>query len=80
MMTQTEIFNKIASILADHFNIDQDKVTMDLNFKNDLDADSIDFVEFVMDLEDEFGSEIPDDEAEKLTTVGQAVEYIEKHQ
>ncbi|WP_027824646.1 acyl carrier protein [Lactobacillus psittaci] len=79
-MTQTEIFNKIASILADHFNIDQDKVTMDLNFKNDLDADSIDFVEFVMDLEDEFGSEIPDDEAEKLTTVGQAVEYIEKHQ
>jgi len=51
-----------------------------LNFQNDLDADSIDFVELVMDLEDTFGAEIPDDDAEKLQTVGEAVEYIKNHQ
>ena len=75
-MTKEEIFNKIAQLLVDRFEIDRDKVTMDLNFKRDLDADSIDFVEFVLELEDEFGREIPDEDAEKLQTVGEAVEYI----
>ncbi len=75
-MTKEEIFNKIAQLLVDRFEIDRDKVTMDLNFKRDLDADSIDFVEFVLELEDEFGREIPDEDAEKLQTVGEAVDYI----
>ena len=79
-MTEEEIFNKIADMIADRFDIDRDKITENLNFNNDLDADSIDFVEFVMDLEDTFGSEIPDDEAEKLQTVGEAVAYIKQHQ
>lgn len=79
-MTEEEIFNKIADMIADRFEIDRDKITMNLNFQNDLDADSIDFVEFVMDLEDTFGAEIPDEDAEKLQTVGEAVTYIKEHQ
>ncbi|WP_172993639.1 acyl carrier protein [Lactobacillus helveticus] len=66
--------------MADNFNVDQDKITENTNFTNDLDADSIDLVEFILQLEDEFGSEIPDDEAEKIKTVGDAVSYIKSHQ
>lgn len=79
-MTKDEILNKIATIIAAHFNVDADKVTRDLNFQNDLDADSIDFVEFVLELEDDLGAEISDDVAEQLHTVGDAVDYIYAHQ
>ncbi|NRO90043.1 Acyl carrier protein [Lactobacillus helveticus] len=79
-MTEEEIFNKIEPLIADNFNVDQDKITENTNFTNDLDADSIDLVEFILQLEDEFGSEIPDDEAEKIKTVGDAVSYIKSHQ
>ena len=79
-MTEEEIFNKIKTLIADNFNVDQDKITENTNFTNDLGADSIDLVEFILQLEDEFGSEIPDDEAEKIKTVGDAVLYIESHQ
>lgn len=78
-MTEQEIFDKIAKLIADNFQLDQSKITMDTNFTQDLDADSIDLVEFVMQLEDEFGAEIPDEEAEKLATVGDAVAYIKSH-
>ncbi|MCO0806598.1 MAG: acyl carrier protein [Lactobacillus sp.] len=79
-MTEEEIFNKIKTLIADNFNVDQDKITENTNFTNDLDADSIDLVEFILQLEDEFGSEIPDDEAEKIKTVGDAISYIKSHQ
>ncbi|MBW8008526.1 acyl carrier protein [Lactobacillus helveticus] len=79
-MTEEEIFNKIKTLIADNFNVDQDKITENTNFTNDLDADSIDLVEFILQLEDEFGSEIPDDEAEKIKTVGDAVSYIKSYQ
>lgn len=79
-MTEEEIFNKIKTLIADNFNVDQDKITENTNFTNDLDADSIDLVEFILQLEDEFGSEIPDDDAEKIKTVGDAVSYIKSHQ
>ncbi|MCC9272222.1 MAG: acyl carrier protein [Lactobacillus gallinarum] len=79
-MTEEEIFNKIKTLITDNFNVDQDKITENTNFTNDLDADSIDLVEFILQLEDEFGSEIPDDEAEKIKTVGDAVLYIKSHQ
>lgn len=79
-MTEEEIFNKIKPLIADNFNVDQDKITENTNFTNDLDADSIDLVEFILQLEDKFGSEIPDDEAEKIKTVGDAVSYIKSHQ
>ena len=79
-MTEEEIFNKIKNLIADNFNVDQDKITENTNFTNDLDADSIDLVEFILQLEDEFGSETPDDQAEKIKTVGDAVLYIKSHQ
>ncbi|GAA2859220.1 acyl carrier protein [Lactobacillus intestinalis] len=79
-MTEEEIFNKISAMIADNFDIDQDKITKDTDFTNDLDADSIDLVEFILQLEDEFGAEIPDEEAEKIKTVGDAVAYVKTHQ
>ena len=79
-MEKNEIFDKVSAIVADHFDIDRAKITDDLNLKTDLDADSIDFVEFVLEVEDTFGSEIEDSEAEKLNTIGEVVDYIAAHQ
>ena len=79
-MTEEEIFNKIAGMIAENFEVDQASITKDTNFNEDLDADSIDLVEFILQLEDEFGSEIPDEDAEKIKTVGDAVAYIKAHQ
>jgi len=78
-MTEQEIFDQISRLIQDHFQISADKITRDLNFKTDLDADSIDIVEFVLELEDTFGAEIPDEDAEKIITVGDAVNYIQDH-
>ncbi|KRL68398.1 acyl carrier protein [Companilactobacillus versmoldensis DSM 14857 = KCTC 3814] len=75
-MSEQEVFDKIASLLADKFEVDKSTITKETSFTKDLDADSIDLVEFVLELEEEFGNEIPDDDAEKITTVGEAVTYI----
>lgn len=75
-MTKEEIFAKLKAMIAENFEIDPDKITPETSFKDDLDADSIDIVEFILALEDEFKEEIPDEEAEKLMTVQQAVDYI----
>ena len=79
-MTKEEIFDKIAGIIADRFEVERSTITNAMNLQTDLDADSIDFVEFVLELEDTFGSEISDEDAEKLTTVGQVVDYIAERQ
>ncbi len=79
-MTEAEIFDKIATLIADNLQLDKDKITMDTNFTKDLDADSIDLVEFIMQMEDEFGAEIPDEDAAKIITVADAVAYIKSHQ
>ena len=79
-MTEAEIFDKIATLIADNFQLDKDKITMDTNSTKDLNADSIDLVEFIMQLEDEFGAEIPDEDAAKIITVADAVAYIKSHQ
>lgn len=79
-MSKEEIFNKIAEILADRFELKTGQITNTLNFKEDLNADSIDIVEFVLELEDTFGAEITDEAAENLVTVGDAVDYISEHQ
>lgn len=79
-MSEQEVFAKIASLLSERFDIDQDQITMETNFQEDLQADSIDMVEFELELEDDFGEEIPDDEAAKIKTVGQAVTYITENQ
>lgn len=79
-MTEQEAFDKISGLIQDHFQIPAAKITNDLNFKEDLDADSIDIVEFVLELEDTFGAEIPDSDADKIVTVGDAVQYVLAHQ
>ncbi|KRM93878.1 acyl carrier protein [Lentilactobacillus senioris] len=75
-MEKEEIFNKIADIISDQFDVERSTITETLNFKTDLDADSIDFVEFVLELEDTFNAEISDEDAEKLNTIDEAVNYI----
>ena len=71
-------FDKIKDIIVDKLGIDEDQVTKDATFKDDLGADSLDIAELVMELEDELDTEIPDEEAEKIVTVGDALDFIEK--
>jgi len=75
-MNKEELFAKIKSIVADKLSISEDQITEEASFIDDLGADSLDTVELVMALEDEFDLDIPDDEAEKLSTVGKAIEYV----
>ena len=70
------IYKKIKTIIATQFNIDEDEITKDTSFKDTLNADSLDIVELIMALEDEFGLEVEDEEMENIKTVGDAVEYI----
>ena len=72
-----DISNKVRKIVADHLGIEEAKVTEESSFIDDLGADSLDTVELVMAFEEEFGSEISDNEAEKILTVGDAVKFIE---
>lgn len=72
----SEILDKVKKIIVDHLGVDEAKVVPDANFIDDLGADSLDQVELVMAFEEEFGIEIPDESAEKITTVGKAVDYI----
>ena len=71
-----ETFEKIRDIIVDQLGVDEDKVTMEARFREDLEADSLDLVELIMAFEDEFGGEISDEEAQQIKTVGQAVEYL----
>jgi acyl carrier protein len=71
--------DRVAKIVVEHLGVEADKVTQDASFIDDLGADSLDIVELVMAFEEEFGVEIPDDAAEKITTVGDATKYIEEH-
>jgi acyl carrier protein len=75
-MTKTDIFNTIADSIADQFNLNRDTIKPELNFLKDIDADSIDFVELVLDLEDHFDVEISDEDAETLITLQNTVDYI----
>lgn len=70
---------KVKEIIIDQLGVDEEAVTLEASFVDDLGADSLDIVELVMAIEEEFNVEISDEDAEKLTTVGAAVEYIEKH-
>jgi acyl carrier protein len=72
-------FDKVKEIIVERLSVDEKDVTQEASFIDDLGADSLDTVELVMALEEEFGMEIPDEEAEKIVTVGDAVKYIESH-
>ena len=73
------VSDKVKSIIVEQLGVDEEEVTADASFVDDLGADSLDTVELVMALEEEFETEIPDEEAEKITTVQQAVDYIKAH-
>lgn len=70
------IFEKVKEIIVDQLEVEEDKVTMEASFIDDLEADSLDVVELVMELEDEFDMEIAEEDAESIKTVGDAVNYI----
>lgn len=75
-MEMADVLDKVKSIIVDRLDVDEEKVVLEASFKDDLEADSLDVVELVMELEDEFDIEIADEDAEKINTVGDAVDYI----
>lgn len=78
-MSEKEIFQKLKTIVADQLGVNEENVTMEATFVDDLAADSLDIVELVMTIEEEFDLEIPDSDAEKIVTIGDVVKYIEEH-
>ena len=75
----SETADRVKKIVVEHLGVEQDKVTEEASFIDDLGADSLDIVELVMAFEEEFGVEIPDDAAEKISTVKDAIDYIEQN-
>jgi acyl carrier protein len=75
-MTKEDVFAKVKAVVAEKLNVGEDQVTTDARFVEDLGADSLDQVELIMALEDDFELKIPEEEAEQLTTVGSAIDYI----
>ena len=79
-MSENEIYEKIKSIIKEQLGVDEDKIEMDAAFIDDLAADSLDLVELIMSIEEEFDMEISDSDAEKIVTVSDVVEYIKNNQ
>ncbi|MDG2423650.1 MAG: acyl carrier protein [Phycisphaerales bacterium] len=75
-MSDSEIEAKVIEIVSEQMGVDKTEISRETSFANDLNADSLDTVELVMEFEDEFETSIPDDQAEKIQTVGQAIDYI----
>ena len=75
----SDTYEQIKTIIIDLLGVDESKVTMDARFREELEADSLDLVELIMAFEDKFGGEISDEDAQTITTVGEAVKYIETH-
>ncbi len=73
------VFEKVRKILCEQFELEEDRVTMDSNLIGDLGADSLDVIDLAMSIEDEFDIEVPDDEIEKIKTVGDIVRFVEDH-
>jgi len=75
----SDVASRVKAIIVDKLSVEETEVSDDASFTNDLGADSLDTVELIMEFEKEFGISIPDDQAEKISTVGDAIAYVEKH-
>ncbi|MFN8465551.1 MAG: acyl carrier protein [Caldilineaceae bacterium] len=76
-MADNSTFERVRAIIVDQLGVDPNEVTMEANFRDDLEADSLDLVELIMAFEEEFGGEINDDDAQKIATVGDAVRFLD---